>query len=383
MLDHPGFRDDIGQEDRGLVQLPFASISNRTRQSVSEVEWEGNDHLGKKKRFYRIVEGGAKSGLPVYSAEIVYVGLMYYAHRHEVNERMTEISMPRSALLATIGWDDCGKSYDRLERSLDQLAGVRIKTNALFDHDMKRHVQINMGLLQSWKWVPNEDGRSKGDIRVRWNEDFIAYLRRSQFKLLNVRIFRSLETNLAKRLYRWLDDAIYPTGRMEIDVLKLAHVKLGMTTNYRYVSQVMQKLEPALDELKAAGICYWSLEKSKTTPSGKKLVFTRATTKSQNERRLLGLAPDGTTLARRRSKRQVTASSPAQTSFLSPTVADRFAVLGATDEEIETAREEAVTMLDRMNHQAYTKPGGPSFSSSRLVDAHALDLLEQRRREEG
>ena len=57
-------------------------------------------------------------------------------------------------------------------------------------------------------------------------------------------------------------------------MLHLAHVKLEVSHSKKYVSQVMQVLRPALDELTDRGYSRWTLADSQTD-SGKKLVFDR------------------------------------------------------------------------------------------------------------
>ena len=271
---------NFGQDERSLVKLPFTLLGRRgSRKQLREIssEWEGRDEKGRVKTFFKTVTGDSKVGLPDYPAEEVYVALLYLAGRNYFRERTFRF-VPRQ-LLQLMHWGDSGTEYKRLERSLDQLAGVRIKTNALWDEKSKAFVKANFGILDTWKEVKVEEAPLFGEeggshIEISWNDELQTFFERGRFKYLNLNTYYSLGSPLAKRLYRWVDEALHPSGRMEIDVMHLAHHRLEMARSVQYPSQVHQKLKGALDELEAVGICTAEMQDSKTD-SGKKYVFVR------------------------------------------------------------------------------------------------------------
>ncbi len=269
-----------GQDERSLVKLPFTLLGRRgSRKKLREIhsEWEGRDEKGRVKAFFKTVTGDSKYGLPDYPAEEVYVALLYLAGQRNFRDRSFRF-VPRQ-LLRLMHWGDSGTEYKRLEKSLDQLAGVRIKTNALWDEKSKAFVKANFGILDTWKEVRLDDAPLFGEeggshIEISWNDELQTFFERGRFKYLNLNTYYSLSSPLAKRLYRWVDEALHPSGRMEIDVIHLAHHRLEMSRSVQYPSQVHQKLQNALDELEACGVCAAEMMDSKTD-SGKKYVFVR------------------------------------------------------------------------------------------------------------
>jgi len=71
-------------------------------------------------------------------------------------------------------------------------------------------------------------------------------------KELNLELFFSLASPVARRLYRFLSKKLHRRGQYEIDIFQLAE-QLGMA-RYRYPAKVLEKLRPGVEELKGRGL---------------------------------------------------------------------------------------------------------------------------------
>ena len=260
-----------GRDELNLIELAFTTLGRSRSRKTLRTEWTGKDHKGRSRKFYKIVTGSDEFGLPEYGSEELLIALFHKASRDEFESRSVR-AVPYE-LLSLMGWGKHGRAYERLKRALDQLAGVYITTNALWNAENQSFSKAGFHILDDYEFVEDlESGRTT--LTVNWNERLFAIFRQSRFKRLDTTFFYALPSPVAKRLYRWLDKHLRQTGRAEIDVLHLAHVKLEVSKSKRYVSSVMQMLQPALDELEARGYCRWHLADAQTD-SGKKLVFER------------------------------------------------------------------------------------------------------------
>ena len=263
--------DPYGRDELNLIELAFTTLGRSRSRKTLKTEWKGKDHKGRTRNFYKVVTGSDEFGLPEYASEELLIALFHRASRDDFEARA--VSAVPYELLQLMQWGTDGRAYERLKRALDQLAGVYITTNALWNADSGTFSKAGFHIIDDYEFVEDADsGRSH--LTVSWNERLFTIFRQSRFKRLDTSFFYDLPSPVAKRLYRWLDKHLRGSGHAEIDVLHLALVKLEVSHSKKYVSQVMQVLEPALDELTARGYCRWHLAPSQTD-SGKKLVFDR------------------------------------------------------------------------------------------------------------
>lgn len=362
--------DGFGRDERSLAKLPFTVLGKRDARKNGKAirtEWEGRDGKGKPVKLFKEITWNAKHGLPDFPAEEVYIGLLYYLVREGLGDRTIRIVPYR--LLKLMQWGTDGRAYARLRKSLNQLMGVQIETNALWDDEAKDYVDAGLGIIDDWVIRKGGSaplfGEDEGDgrtLEINWNERVFEHFRRGRLKVLNVDEFYSLSSPLAKRLYRLVDEALYQTGRAEFDVLHLAHTRLEMSRSYRYPSSVMQSLKPALEELEAQKICRWSISDSKT-PSKKKLVFTSFPKPQQAVRERQGdtEAPKG----------------PEPVSQEEHELNRDLAALRAS--EREEVREQALDLLDDHNRRAYKERGEAAIGATQLLRARMRDVLNARK----
>ena len=266
--------DPYGRDELNLIELAFTTLGRARSRKTLKTEWKGKDHKGRTRKFYKTVTGSDEFGLPEYASEELLIALFHKASRDDFEARA--VTAVPYELLQLMGWGTDGRAYERLKRALDQLAGVYITTNALWNAESGTFSKAGFHILDNYEFV-EDAGSGRTHLTVSWNERLFTIFQQSRFKRLDTGFFYDLPSPVAKRLYRWLDKHLRQTGHAEIDVLHLAHVKLEVSHSKKYVSQVMQVMEPALDELTERGYCTWAVADSQTE-SGKKLVFDRIRT---------------------------------------------------------------------------------------------------------
>ncbi len=163
----------------------------------------------------------------------------------------------RYELLRALRWTTEGRNYQRLQRALDRLSGVRIKaTNAFYDNVAKAHSTVNFGIIDGYEI---NDGRDNSEDRGQrtsffiWSETLFKSFQVGFIKKLDLDFYLGLKSAVSKRLYRYLDKHFWYKSRVQSNVFVLAHEKIGVSRNFKYLSAIRQQLDPALDELIANG----------------------------------------------------------------------------------------------------------------------------------
>lgn len=235
------------------------------------VEWDGRNRTpDNEDRFYISVKTSEDVGLPAQGIEDILVALLKLTAQNEFGTPSVEIS--RYELLKMMKWDNNGRHYRKLERMLDQLVQLTVKTNAFYNPKKGAYFRSTFNILDSADY----DDAGDSELRIRWASKIFEIFRYGYMKQLDTEFYYSLGNSTTKRIYRWLDKHLTLHPTIEIDVLRFAHKVLGYGVSYKYPSQVIQKLGPYLDELYDEGFCRWEVEES-SSDSGKKFVFNRIT----------------------------------------------------------------------------------------------------------
>jgi hypothetical protein len=238
-----------------LAEFPLTLLSTRSDPKIKTLEFK--DRVKSKNgdvinREWTIT-GADKFGLPTASDDEVLIGLLKLSVDQGFEDR--KVYFTRYELLKALQWTTEGRSYKRLMNALDRLSGVRIKAkNAFFDNSSKTHSTVNFGIIDAYEI---NDGRdSSGQERASfflWSEVLYKSFQVGYIKKLDLGFYLALESAVSKRLFRYLDKHFWYKSKLIIPVFTLAHEKLGISRNYKYLSSIRQQIDPALDELVAAG----------------------------------------------------------------------------------------------------------------------------------
>jgi plasmid replication initiation protein len=266
----------LARDELNLIQFPFALLADRPAKDGTLIRTftEG------EKRW--IVEGSPLYGLPTASDLLIYVALLELTRQQRYPETVT---FSRYELCHRLGWPTDGRHYRRLTDGLHRLAGVRIHfRESFYDKRLKRTVSSE-GQMAMLSFATSEaDEQSLFPSAITWHPWLRANMQAGHINVLDVTFFLSLDSAIARALYRFLDAKRHdgkPTYR--IGLQKLAFERLGMAGNYNN-AQIKRRLDPAHEELQAkAFLAGWEYALMK---SGEPMVvyqFARSLKPSPNE----------------------------------------------------------------------------------------------------
>ena len=240
----------VSRDEMNLAEFPLAVLSTRTDPNIITLEFQDNIRGKNGELIDRnwIITGADKFGLPTASDEEVLLGLLKLSVDDELKSR--KIFFTRYELMKILRWPTEGRNYSRLQKALDRLSGVRIKaTNAFYDNETKTHSTKNFGIIDGYELNDGRDGGAHKQSFFTWNEVLFKSFQAGFIKTLDLDFYLDLRSAVTKRLYRYLDKHFWYKSRVQNDLFVLAHEKLGVSRNYRFVSSLRQQLDPAIQEL--------------------------------------------------------------------------------------------------------------------------------------
>ncbi|RMG49825.1 MAG: hypothetical protein D6723_13240 [Acidobacteria bacterium] len=243
-----------GKDEMNLANFPIAVLSKQVPGGKRALKFQdtirGQDGRIVKRTW--LIQGGSEVGLPTHIDEDVYVALMELTQKQGFDKQ--KIYFSRYDLVKRLGWCPCGKCYARLEQSLLRLANVSFHAqNAFWDNEVNSYVTVAFTLIQGY-YIYNETGgrkteRDQPNSWFMWSDQLHRSFKSGYLKFLDTNLYFSLQTPIARRLYRYLDRKFGEDDQFMIDLFKLAHEYLGISRGFRYPSEIKRKLAPALDEL--------------------------------------------------------------------------------------------------------------------------------------
>jgi plasmid replication initiation protein len=236
-----------------LVEFPFATLSRRPMLGSIKCQRWISDPTGARHPQRWAVQGGSESGLPTEFDERVYVALMAVTKQRGFADRKVPFSVYQ--LLKIMGESTDSKHYRSVERSLERLLRASIVAEGAFWDAQKKelvHLVNGFHLIERY-WLAYKEQEEAvieaegAQAYIVWGEELWRSFQSGYLKQLNLALFFSLQTPVARRLYRFLDKKLHRSPRFEIDIFQLSQ-QLGMAW-YRYPAKVKEKLQPGIDEL--------------------------------------------------------------------------------------------------------------------------------------
>lgn len=247
----------FGRDEMNLVEFPFGPISSTTVKTW-EVEHQVWDKRLKRKVMRRLIITGAdKWGLPRPIDEQVLVGLQLLTYESGYVSQRVEFT--RYQLCRRIGWEPDGRSYARIEESLDRMKATTLKfKDAWYDNSEKEHKSRTFSIIDDVEICSRDQiDRARladGDAppqrcSFRWSDVVWKSFQDGFIKTLDMRMYHRIiegrRREVPLRLYRILDKRFYKKTIARFPLQRLCVGTLGLSPNYG-PAQMLRVLERAV-----------------------------------------------------------------------------------------------------------------------------------------
>ena len=232
-------------EQENLASIPFAVLERRVGKHVSKIEISGMKVLpdGTQIDVRWQVQGNSDLGLPTEQDLDIFIALGVLTFRNDFAKTITFTGREIAGILGIQSVH--GKFYQRLKMAMDRFIPLRFRGVAATDRqeDIK---WLNVFQEASFT-LDRETGRCVGS--VTWTDKLIQSMNNGFFRVLDASRYMELDGITAKHLYRFLAVAFEKQDLIMIDARKLATDHVGILNTPKYLSRLMQTLEPAFEQL--------------------------------------------------------------------------------------------------------------------------------------
>jgi hypothetical protein len=245
----------IVKAEGNFEDLPYFSVGN-TRRGDGVIEYRneirsGDGQVLKQTWVVRALSG---LGLPGTLDQDVYVALLQIIERQGAVPDDGWLSFSLYEMVNLLNRSHGGRDYQQVKVSLDRLAGTRIQSkNAFYRKSSESFVTDTFSLLDHVQHseVSDSNGGKADRTRVKLSDYFVESYNSDYLKGLDVDFYYSLNSAVAKRLYRFIDKKRNHRHRWEVELFALRD-RIPLS-NYKYPSKIKEKLAPAHDELMEKG----------------------------------------------------------------------------------------------------------------------------------
>jgi hypothetical protein len=236
---------NLSVEEENLAAIPFAVLERRVGKRIGKIEITGHKTLpnGSELRVTWQVQGNNELGLPTEQDLDIFVALGVLTFRQNFAKTVTFTGREIARIL-DIGTVH-GKFYKRLKMAMDRFIPLRFR--ALAENEEQEEVKWSNVFQEASFSLDRTSGRCVGS--VTWTDKLIQSMDSGFFRLLDARRYMELDGLTAKHLYRFLAVAFEKSSLVIIDARKLCMEHLGILTPPKYLSRLMQTLEPAFEQL--------------------------------------------------------------------------------------------------------------------------------------
>lgn len=253
-----------GRDELNLAEFPLTVLSrhvspeDKVRVFEDRIRDQGSGELITRRL---TVSADETYGLPTPLDDDVIVGLIQLTKAAN-NFTDRTVSFSRYQLIELLGWPYSGQSFRRLDESLNRWLGVTLRyENAWWDKSAQSWVSEGFHMLDNLTLYHQDTIRRMRKAgrqtplpfsSFSWNKVVFRSFQAENLKRLDLSLYFHLNLPASKRAYRFLDKRFYRCSKLEFDLRDFACEHIGLSRNHT-AAKLKEKLQPALDELEAAG----------------------------------------------------------------------------------------------------------------------------------
>ncbi|HAB15659.1 MAG TPA: replication initiator protein A [Verrucomicrobiota bacterium] len=259
-LEEPPRQSD-GKDEMNLAEFPLSAIADRLDPEQKTMVFEDrvwDRNRGEMVPRQLLITAADAYGLPTARDDEVILGLVQLSRLQGFSSRT--VTFTRYQLIQLLGWRPEGKSYERIEKSLNRWMGVTLYyQNAWWDRknecwvDEKFHLLDNVTLVDRERRAAQRAGQTElFQSTFSWNEVVFRSFSAGNLKSLDFDFYKRLDSPVAKRLYRFLDKRFFHRTLWEFHLQELCWAHVGLARSYD-TANLKRKLRPAIAELESKG----------------------------------------------------------------------------------------------------------------------------------
>jgi plasmid replication initiation protein len=280
---------EVYRDELNFAEFPLASISTSLPKDQKTLEFTDEifDKSANKPVIRKLtITASDKYGLPTAMDDEVILGLIQLTGKRDFSDR--RVFFTRYELLKLLNWKDTTRNYRRLEQSLNRWLGVTLYyEKAWWSKEEQSWVSEGFHILDHVQIFDQERQRKASKRSVEeagkssfvWNDVVFNSFSAGYIKQIDFEFYKSLESAISKRMYRFLDKRFYRRARYEFKLRTFACEHVGLSKSY-HNGEIKRVLTPAIEELANLGFIESSSLEDRFIRKARgewSVIFTRAT----------------------------------------------------------------------------------------------------------
>jgi hypothetical protein len=244
-----------GKDEMNFAEFPITLLTDKSPKGQKSIRFEDQIYDERRKKLItrkRIIEGSEEYGLPTATDDTVILALIQLTKIKSGFARR-ELEFSRLELIRLLGWNDEGKNYERIKRSLQRIANVTYNyDNAWWDNRQKAWTTKIFHILETVEINDSRTTNREGGLypsRIVWNEVVFDSFQSGFLRNIDFQLCIRIQHPTALRLYRFLGKRFFVKTDWTFELKGLAYDQIGLGRNYEGGTQIIRKLQPAIDEL--------------------------------------------------------------------------------------------------------------------------------------
>ncbi|NOZ57152.1 MAG: hypothetical protein GXO73_10250 [Calditrichaeota bacterium] len=245
----------LAADELNLCEFPLVLLGRHYSNDPKTLEFGDtiyDENTGQELKRELTISGADKLGLPRDLDSDVLLGLIELTQLKN-NFKEAKVRFSRYELLEILGWSHSGRSYQRLHDSLNRWAGVTLYyKQSWWDNRIRAWTSRTFHVIEALELRSKDRAGGKVRSSFTWNKVVFDNFRTNHLKKLDMDVYRSLRSPIAKQAYRFLDKHFCRTPVVKFELQNFAYNHIGLTRRYD-TAQLKRKLTGALEELEKIG----------------------------------------------------------------------------------------------------------------------------------
>ena len=207
------------------------------------------------------ISGSDQYGLPTALDDEVILGLLQITSANSFSS--PTIDFTRYELLEVLGWPHTSSSYVRVHQSLNRWLGVTLYYKDAWWNRRHQawesegfHILEHVSVLDRKKRERRLRRRKAGEplpkCSITWNRIVFESFQAGNLKKLDMEFYRSLKSQVSKRIYRFLDKRFWKSPRFTMDLRDFGCDHLGLSKS-NPVWEIKRRVQAGVEELVEKG----------------------------------------------------------------------------------------------------------------------------------
>lgn len=249
------FDRSLGTDELNLAEFPLSVLATRSEPGQNTLLFEDtifDERAGRQINRSLVVAGSDHFGLPT-STDSDILLLLVHLSNVRTGFKSKRVEFSRYELIKFLGWPLDGRSYKRLDESLQRWTSVTLHyKHSWWQRSGQKWRSRSFHVLETLELRGREETQDDGLSNFTWNDVIFESFNSGNLRRIDLGVYFDLKLASTRQMYRFLDKRFYRSAKLVFDLKVFATEHIGLSRNYD-LYEIKRKLGAALRELEGIG----------------------------------------------------------------------------------------------------------------------------------